>query len=45
MKSEKEPVTAILFPLPLFITVTAFIAVPMAGTVYGSFFRDVTFLQ
>ncbi len=44
MPSDREFKTALLFLLPLLLTVLAFIAVPVAGTIYDSFFRDVTFL-
>ena len=44
MRSDREIKTALLFLLPLLLMVLAFIAVPVAGTIYDSFFRDVTFL-
>lgn len=44
MKFEREGRTGLLFLLPLLLTVLLFIAVPVAGTIYDSFFRDVTFL-
>jgi multiple sugar transport system permease protein len=44
MKSEPELKTALLFLLPLLVTVLTFIAVPVVGTIYDSFFLDVTFL-
>lgn len=44
MNTEREGKTAILFLLPLLLTVILFIVLPVAGTVYDSFFRDVTFL-
>lgn len=44
MKSETEFKTALLFLLPLLVAVLTFIAVPVAGTIYDSFFLEVTFL-
>lgn len=44
MKSDRESRTALLFLLPLLLTVLTFIAVPVAGTIFESFYRDVTFL-
>jgi multiple sugar transport system permease protein len=44
MKSDRELKTALLFLLPLLLTVLLLTAVPVAGTIVESFFRDVTFL-
>jgi multiple sugar transport system permease protein len=44
LKSGREFRVALFFLLPLLLMVLAFIAVPVAGTIFESFFRDVTFL-
>jgi multiple sugar transport system permease protein len=44
MKPDREIKTALLFLLPLLLTVLTFIAAPVVGTIVKSFFRDVTFL-
>ncbi|MBD3317296.1 MAG: hypothetical protein GF344_16030, partial [Chitinivibrionales bacterium] len=36
--------SAVLFLLPLFLLLAFFVALPVIGTVWTSFFRDITFL-
>lgn len=44
MRLDRETREALSFTLPMLLAVAAFIVVPVAGTLVGSFFRDVTFL-